>query len=130
MRNLGLIVLLFLLLPMSGCISHSYSSDNVEKKTSTAVLFDKVESNLMNLYSAASDNRNALQEEANAWVPVGSVRIVNQRNRNVIQHHVTLRQALMKTHRPAVSRLIHHPITQLFAFSKEYHIFRLRRILI
>ena len=130
MRNLGLIVLLFLLLPMSGCTSHAGSSDCVEEKTSTSVLLDKVESNLMNLYSAASDNRNALQEEANAWVPVGSVRIVNQRNRNVIQHHVTLRQALMRTHRPAVSRLIHHSITQLLAFSKEYHIFRLRRILI
>ena len=129
MRNLGLIVWLFLLLPMSGCTSHSYSSDSVEEKTSTSVLLDKVESNLMNLYSAASANRNALQEEANVCAPLSSVRIMNNRSRTT-SHNVTIRHTLLLTHRPAVSNLIHHPVTQLIAFPKEYHIFRLRRILV
>jgi len=129
MRNLGLILLLFLLLPMSGCTSHSESSKNEAKPTSTSVLLDKVESNLANLYSAASANRNALQEEANIGSPITSMRVLPQRHR-IANHNVTIRHTLLSTSRPAVSKMIHHPVAQFIAFPKEYHVFRLRRILI
>ena len=129
MRNLGFILWLFLLLPLSSCVNYSISVNNEPTQAQSTVLIDKVEANLMNLYMAASANRNALQEEANIGAPTTSVRILTNRNRSINQN-VTIRHTLLSTHRPAVSKLIHHPVTQFIAFPKEYHVFRLRRILI
>ena len=97
-------------------------------KTEHAVLVNETESDLMSLYSAAADNQNAVQQETTACVFGFSVRILTNRTRTV--NNVNIRQVLLSTHKPAVSRLIHHSITRLIAFPKEYHIFRLRRILI
>ena len=114
---------------MNGCVSHSFPMEKEPIQAQDAVFIDQLETNLMNLYSAVSDNRNALQEEVNIGAPTTNVRILTNRNRTINQN-VTIRHTLLSTHRPAVSKLIHHPITQLFAFPKEYHVFRLRRILV
>ena len=129
MRILGLILWLFLLLPLSSCVNCSIPENNETSQTQNTVLIDKVEANLMNLYSAASANRNALHEEANIGAPTTSMRILTNRNRTINQN-VTIRHTLLSTHKPVVSKLIHHPVTQFIALPKEYHIFRLRRILI
>ena len=92
------------------------------------VLTGEMESNLMNLYNATVNTRNAVQQESTVC-PMGfSVRILTNRTRT--NSNVSIRQVLLSTHKPAVSRLIHYSVTQLVAFPKEYHIFRLRRILI
>ncbi|MBR2771091.1 MAG: hypothetical protein IKD78_03625, partial [Bacteroidales bacterium] len=67
-------------------------------------------------------------QESTVCSPGFSVRVLPNRTRTV--SNVSIRQVLLLTHKPAVSRLIHHSITQLVAFPKEYHVFRLRRILI
>ena len=129
MRILGLILWLFLLLPLSSCVNYSIPGNNEPTQVQNTVLIDKVEANLMNLYMAASANRNALHEEANVCAPTTSMRTLTNRNRSINQN-VTIRHTLLSTHRPTVSKLIHHPVTQFIAFPKEYHVFRLRRILI
>ena len=128
MRYLVSIVFL-LLLNLNGCTNHSVLGSNESAPTNNTILSDKCEANIETLYNALADNRNALQEEANVCSPTTSFRIVNNRNR-IVHHNVTMRQTLLSTHRPVVAKLIHHSITQLVAFPKEYHIFRLRRILI
>ena len=122
-------ILFLLLLQLNGCTNLSVSGIKKETQAENSVLADKVESDLMNLYNAAADNRNALQQEANICFPTTSVHILVHRNR-VINHNVSIRHALLQTHRPTVSKLIHHSVTQLVAFPKEYHVFRLRRILV
>ena len=87
-----------------------------------------MEADLMNLYSATAATRYAVQQESAACVTGFSVRVLPNRTRTV--SNTSTRQLLLSTHKPVVSRLIHHSITQLIAFPKEYHIFRLRRILI
>ena len=82
----------------------------------------------MNLYSAATDTRNALQQESSVCFTGFSVRVLPQRTRTI--SNVSIRQVLLSTHKPVISTLMHHPITQLVAFPKEYHVFRLRRILV
>ena len=122
-------ILFLLLLQLNGCTNHSISDAKEETQAESSVLADKVETDLMNLYNAAADNRNALQQEANISLPTTSVHILAHRNR-VVNHNVSIRHALLQTHRPTVSKLIHHSVTQLVAFPKEYHVFRLRRILV
>ena len=122
-------ILFLLLLQLNGCTNYSVSDEKEETQAENSVLADKVESDLMNLYNAAADNRNALQQEANICLPTTVVHILVHRNR-VVNHNVSIRHALLQTHRPTVSKLIHHSVTQLVAFPKEYHIFRLRRILV
>ena len=122
-------ILFLLLLQLNGCTNHSVSDAKEETRVENSVLADKVESDLMNLYNAAADNRNALQQEANICLPTTVVHILVHRNR-VVNHNVSIRHALLQTHRPTVSKLIHHSVTQLVAFPKEYHVFRLRRILV
>lgn len=102
--------------------------DNEWSRTENSTFVDDVESNLMNLYSSAADTRNALQQETTVCTPGFSVRVLPNRTRTV--SNVSTRQVLLSTHKPVISRLMHHSITQLIAFPKEYHVFRLRRILI
>ena len=128
MRRFSAILLLFIL-GLMGCTTSSVPTEKGDLQADETVLLDKMEANMEAFYHAAAANRNALQEEANFCVPTTSARVLTQRNR-VINHPVTIRQALLKTHRPVVKNLIHHSIIQLVAFPKEYHIFRLRRILI
>ena len=112
-----------------GCTISSVSMEKENLQADETVLLDKMEANMAAFFYAAAANRNALQEEANICVPTTSARVLTNRNR-VINHPVTIRQALLQTHRPVVKNLIHHSVIQLVAFPKEYHIFRLRRILI
>ena len=121
-------ILFFFLASLNGCVSHSVSMDNEWSKTENIVFVDDVEANLMNLYNATAESRNALQQETSVCLSGFSVRVLPSRTRTV--SNVSTRQVLLSTHKPAVSRLIHHPVIQLVAFPKEYHIFRLRRILI
>jgi hypothetical protein len=121
-------ILFFFLASLNGCVSHSVSMDNEWSKTENIVFVDDVEANLMNLYNATADTRNALQQETPVCLSCFSARVLPSRTRTV--SNVSTRQVLLSTHKPAVSRLIHHSVTQLVAFPKEYHIFRLRRILI
>jgi len=127
MRIIGAI-LLFLLMSINGC-NRCYPISHEINQKQTCTLQDRMETNQIALYTATAANRNALQEEANFYVPTTSVRILTNRNR-VINQPVTIRQTLMQTHRPVLKNLIHHSVIQLVAFPKEYHIFRLRRILI
>lgn len=92
------------------------------------VFIDDVEANLMNLYNATADTRNAIQQETPVCLSGFSVRVLPSRTRT--SSNVSIRQALLSTHKPAVSKLIHHSIIRLVAFPKEYHVFQLRRILI
>ena len=124
-----LITILFIFFAsLNGCKSYSVSMDNEWSRTEETVFVDDVETNLMNLYNAAADTRNALQQETSVCLSGFSVRVLPSRTRTV--SNVSTRQLLLSTHKPVVSRLIHHSIIQLVAFPKEYHIFRLRRILI
>lgn len=122
-------ILLFLFLPFTGCTNRSVSNEKVGVDDVASVLMDQLEANQMALYNATAANRNALQEEANFCAPTTNVRVLTNRNR-VVNHQVTIRQALMQTHRPAVKNLIHHSVVQLVAFPKETYVFRLRRILV
>ena len=121
-------ILFFFLASLNGCVSHSVSMDNEWSKTENIVFVDDVEANLMNLYNATADTRNALQQETPVCLSCFSARVLPSRTRTV--SNVSTRQVLLSTRKPAVSRLIHHSVTQLVAFPKEYHVFRLRRILI
>ena len=112
-----------------GCTTSSVPTENGNLQADETVLLDKMEANMAAFYYAAAANRNALQEEANFCVPTTSARVLTNRNR-IINHPVSIRQALLQTHRPVVKNLIHHSIIQLVAFPKEYHVFQLRRILI
>ena len=102
--------------------------DKEWSKTESIVFVDDVKANLMNLYNAAADTRNALQQETPVCLSGFSVRVLPNRTRTV--SNVSIRQVLLSTHKPAVSKLIHQSATQLVAFPKEYHVFQLRRILI
>lgn len=121
-------ILLFFLASLNGCVNHSLSMDNEWSRTENSTFVDDVESNLMNLYSSAADTRNALQQETTVCTSGFSVRVLPNRTRTV--SNVSTRQVLLSTHKPVISRLMHHSITQLIAFPKEYHVFQLRRILI
>lgn len=121
-------ILFFFLASLNGCVNHSVSTDKELSRTEETVFVDDVETSLMNLYSAAADTRNALQQETPVCLSGFSVRVLPSRTRTV--SNVSTRQVLLSTHKPVVSRLIHHSIIQLVAFPKEYHVFRLRRILI
>ena len=121
-------ILLFFLMSLNGCVSQSVSTGKDCPKTDSFVFVDSVEANLMNLYNAAAETRHAVQQESTVCSPGFSVRVLPNRTRTV--SNVSIRQVLLLTHKPAVSRLIHHSVTQLVAFPKEYHVFRLRRILI
>ena len=121
-------ILFFFLASLNGCVSHSVSMDKEWPRTESIVFVDDVEANLMNLYNAAADIRNALQQETPVCLSCFSARVLPSRTRTV--SNVSTRQVLLSTHKPVVSRLIHHSIIQLVAFPKEYHVFRLRRILI
>lgn len=123
------ITILFLFIAnFSGCVSHSVSSEIERQNRPDTVLVDKMQNNLMNLYHTAADTRHAVQQETTVCLSGFSVRVLPNRTRTV--SNVSIRQVLLSTHKPAVSRLIHHSVTQLVAFPKEYHIFRLRRILV
>lgn len=121
-------LLFFFLVSLNGCVSHPVSMDKELPRTESMAFVDDVEANLMNLYNATADTRNALQQENSVCLSGFSVRLLPSRTRTV--SNVSIRQVLLSTHKPAVSRLIHHSIIRLVAFPKEYHIFRLRRILI
>ncbi|MBQ6770100.1 MAG: hypothetical protein IJP44_03875 [Bacteroidales bacterium] len=124
-----LLAILFLFIAnFSGCVNHSVSIEIDRQSRPSTVLFDEMEDNLMNLYNAAADTRHAVQQETTVCLSGFSVRVLPNRTRTV--SNVSIRQVLLSTHKPAVSRLIHHSVTQLVAFPKEYHIFRLRRILV
>ena len=127
MRLLAAILFVFLA-SLNGCVSHSVSAGNECSKTETSVFVDDTEADLMNLYSATAATRYAVQQESAACATGFSVRILPNRTRTT--SNISTRQVLLSTHKPVVSRLMHHVITQLIAFPKEYHIFRLRRILI
>jgi len=120
-------ILFLLLLQLNGCTNLFVSDAKEETQAENSVLADKVESDRMDLYTATSANRNALQEEANIATPTSPMRVLTHRNRTV-NHNFNIRTTLLSTHHPVVSKLIHHSVTQLVAFPKEYHIFRLRRI--
>ena len=128
MKSIGIIVLFFLL-QLNGCTSHSVSTEKNHSQTECTQILDKIEADLMVLYHAAADNRNAVHEEAHLCTPNTIVRVLTHRSRALL-HNVSLRQTLRQTHRPTVSKLTHHPVTQFIAFPKEYHVFQLRRILI
>ncbi len=121
-------ILFFFLASLNGCVNHYVSMDKECLRTENMVFVDDVEADLMNLYNAAADTRNALQPETSVCLSGFSVRVLPNRTRTV--SNVSIRQVLLSTRKPAFSRLIHHSATQLVAFPKEYHVFRLRRILI
>ncbi len=121
-------IMLFFILSLSG---HTTLSKSVDKEPigTTSDWYDKIGSDIEMLCRAVADNRNALHEVSNACTPSTAIRILTNRSR-IVNHNTSLRQVLLSTHKPVVARLIHHPITSLIALPKEYHIFRLRRILI
>lgn len=121
-------ILLFFLMSLNGCVNQLVSIGNECSKTDSIVFVDSMEANLMNLYNTAAETRNAVQQESTVCTPGFSVRVLPNRTRTV--SNVSIRQVLLSTHKPAVSRLIHQSVTQLVAFPKEYHVFQLRRILI
>ena len=124
-----LVAILFLIVAnLNGCVSHSVSTEIESSQTGCTVLIDKMESNLMNLYNATAETRHAVQQESVVCTSGFSVRVLTNRPRTV--SNVSIRQVLLSTNKPVVSKLIHLSITQLVAFPKEYHIFRLRRILV
>lgn len=127
MRFLVAILLIFLM-NLDGCVNQSFSIGKEFSKTDSIVFVDSVEANLMNLYNAAAETRHAVQPDNTVCTPGFSMRVLPNRTRTV--SNVSIRQVLLSTHKPAVSRLIHHSVTQLVAFPKEYHVFQLRRILI
>ena len=124
-----LVTILFLFLAsFNGCVNHTATVEMGGQEAEGTVLSDQMERDLMNLYSAATDTRNALQQESSVCFTGFSVRVLPQRTRTI--SNVSIRQVLLSTHKPVISTLMHHPITQLVAFPKEYHVFRLRRILV
>ena len=127
MRFLVAILLIFLM-NLDGCVNQSFSIGKEFSKTDSIVFVDSVEANLMNLYNAAAETRHAVQPDGTVCTTGLSMRVLPNRTRTV--SNVSIRQVLLSTHKPAVSGLIHHSITHLVAFPKEYHVFQLRRILI
>lgn len=127
MRILAVIVFFFLV-NLNGCVSYSALSEIECQNMERAVLIDEMESNLMNLYTTAADTRHAVQQESTVCLIGFSVRVLTNRTRTV--SNVNIRQVLLSTHKPVISRFIHCSATQLVAFPKEYHVFWLRRILI
>ena len=124
-----LVTILFLFLAsFNGCVNHTATVEMGGQEAEGTVLSDQMERDLMNLYNAATDTRNALQQESSVCFTGFSVRVLPQRTRTI--SNVSIRQVLLSTHKPVISTLMHHPITQLVAFPKEYHVFRLRRILV
>lgn len=124
-----LVTILFLFLAsFNGCVNHTATVEMGGQEAAGTVLSDQMERDLMNLYSAATDSRNALQQESSVCFMGFSVRVLPQRTRTI--SNVSIRQVLLSTHKPVISTLMHHPITQLVAFPKEYHVFQLRRILV
>lgn len=121
--------MLFFILSLSGCTTHSKSVDKELIDTGNTTWYNKIETNIAMLYDAVADNRNALYEDSNVCTPYTGIRLLTNRNR-IVNHNTSLRQVLLSTHKPVVAKLIHHSVTSLIALPKEYHIFRLRRILI
>ena len=127
MRLLAAILFLFLA-NLSGCLNHSVPTENECPKTGATVLVDDIEADLMNLYNATAATRYAVQQESAACASGFCMRVLPYRTRTV--SNTSTRQVLLSTHKPVVSKLMHHVINHLIAFPKEYHIFQLRRILI
>lgn len=121
------IILLFLLFILSGCNSVVQNGESDLKKPDSSVITDEVNSNLMMLYDAAASNRNAIEHEVSSSTLSCNFRIVNQ-SRNRISNQNQFQIKLIAAHLPDSNKLSRHPITFLIAFSKEYHIFQLRRI--
>ena len=121
-------ILFFFLMSLNGCVNQLVSTGKEFSKTENIIFVDSMEANLMNLYNAAAETRHAVQQESTVCSPGFSARVLPNRTRTV--SNVSIRQVLLSTHKPAVSRFIHHSVTQLVAFPKEYHVLRLRRILI
>lgn len=121
------IILLLLLFILSGCNSTMQKGENSPENTATSVIIDKVDANLMMLYDAAASNRNAVEQEVSNCAPTCNLRITNH-NRNRISNQNQFQIKLIAAHLPDSNKLSRHPITFLFAFSKEYHVFQLRRI--
>lgn len=122
-------IMLFFILSLSGHTTPSKSVDKEPIHAGSTAWYNKIETNIAMLYNAVADNRNALHEDSNACTPYTGVRLLTNRNR-IVNHNTSLRQVLLATNKPVVAKLIHHPVSSLIAFPKEYHIFRLRRILI
>lgn len=123
------LILLVLLFILSGCSSGVSKSEISFKDAESSVIIDKVDSDLMMLYDATASNRNAIEHEVSASAPTCQLRIINQnRNRNTNQNLFYIKT--IAAHLPDSIKMSHHPICFLFALSKEYHVFRLRRILI
>ena len=97
-------------------------------KAERPTIVDETRSELVSFYNAAADTQNAVQQETNIYTVNVSVRVVPNRTRTA--SNVNIRQVLLSTHKPAISKLIHRSAIKLIAFPKEYHVFRLRRILI
>lgn len=97
-------------------------------KNEHSVIVDTTESDMVCFYNADADTQNAVQHETTAYTVNVSVRVLPNRTRTV--SNINIRQVLLSTHKPTVSKLIHRSIIKLIAFPKEYHVFRLRRILI
>ena len=97
-------------------------------KTEHPAIANETQSELMSFYNAAADTQNAVQQETTAYTVNVSVRVLPNRTRTA--SNINIRQVLLSTHKPAISKLIHRSAIKLIAFPKEYHVFRLRRILI
>ena len=95
-------------------------------KTEQSVIVDTTENELVCSYNAAADTQNAVQQESAGYTVNESVRLLPNRTRTA--SNVNIRQVLLSTHKPAISKLIHNTAIQLVAFPKEYHVFQLRRI--
>ena len=96
-------------------------------KAEHPAIVNETKSDLMSFYNAAADhNNNAVQQETTAYIVNVSVRLLPNRTRTA--SNVNIRQVLLSTHKPAISKLIHRSVIKLIAFPKEYHVFRLRRI--
>ena len=126
--RLWVTILFFFLASLNGCVTPSSSMGNAPSRTENDVFVDEMETNLMDFYSAAAATRHAVQQETAVSLSGFSARVLPNRTRTV--SNVNIRQVLLSTNKPAVSRLIHHSVNQLVAFPKEYHVFQLRRILI
>lgn len=121
-------ILLFLLSNLDSCVSRSVSVEDECQEAENTILVGEMDGKLMNLYNAVANNSLALQHESTVCAPGFSLRVMPNRTRTA--SNVNIRQVLLSTHKPVVSRLIHYSIIQLVAFPKEYLVFRLRCILI
>lgn len=95
-------------------------------KTGHSVIVDTTQSDFVCFYNANVDTHNAILQETSSYTANICMRLLQNRTKTV--SNVSIRQVLLSTHKPAVSKLIHHSATRLIALPKEYHVFHLRRI--